>query len=50
MVCLLGEVHLNNGTISYEQIARNVCKKIGYDSDDKGLDYKNMSVIVNVEE
>lgn len=35
--------------INYEQIARQVAKQVGYDEEDKGLDYKTMSVLVNVE-
>jgi S-adenosylmethionine synthetase len=35
--------------INFEQIARNVAKDIGYDDEGKGLDYKSMSVLVNVE-
>ena len=35
--------------MNYEQIAREVCKDVGYDDDSKGLDYKAMTVLVNVE-
>jgi S-adenosylmethionine synthetase len=35
--------------VNYEQIAREVVKEIGYDDEAKGLDYKSMSVLVNVE-
>lgn len=49
LVCLLGETLVNGGSVNYEQIAREVCKQIGYDDDSKGLDYKSTSVLVNVE-
>jgi S-adenosylmethionine synthetase len=45
----LGETSVNGPRVNYEQIAREVCKQVGYDDDAKGLDYKNMTVLVNVE-
>lgn len=45
----MGETLINGAAINYEQIAREVCKQVGYDEEDKGLDYKSMSVLVNVE-
>ena len=44
----MGEIGVG-GHISFEQIAREVCKDIGFDEEAKGLDYKSMSVLVNVE-
>jgi S-adenosylmethionine synthetase len=49
MICMLGETLVAGPAVNYEQIAREVCKKVGYDDEDKGLDYKTMSVLVNVE-
>jgi S-adenosylmethionine synthetase len=49
MVCLLGETLVGGTAINYEQIAREVAKQVGYDDENKGLDYKTMSVLVNVE-
>ena len=46
---LLGEVTHSGGEINFEQIARDVCKQVGYDADEKGLDYKTMNVIQNIE-
>ena len=46
---MLGETLVNGPRVNYEQIAREVCKQVGYDDDAKGLDYKNMTVLVNVE-
>jgi S-adenosylmethionine synthetase len=40
---------VNGPRVNYEQIARDVCKEVGYDDEAKGLDYKTMSVLVNVE-
>jgi S-adenosylmethionine synthetase len=40
---------VNGPRINYEQIARDVVKDIGYDDEVKGIDYKSMSVLVNVE-
>ena len=48
-MCLLGETNVKGPRPNYEQIAREVCKEVGYDCDAKGLDFKNMSVLVNVE-
>ena len=49
MICLLGETLVDGPAINFEQIARDVCRQVGYDEEDKGLDYKTMSVLVNVE-
>lgn len=45
----LGEV-TTKAKVNYEQIIRGVCRDVGYDSRDKGLDYKSMSVFVVIEE
>jgi S-adenosylmethionine synthetase len=49
-VVLLGEVSLFDGEVNFEQIARKVCKEVGFTSDDVGLDCNSCNVIVNVEE
>lgn len=49
MVMLLGEV-VTKAPPNYEQVIREAVKSIGYDSDDKGLDWRTMNVIVAVEE
>ncbi len=46
---MLGETTVNGPRVNYEQNAREVCKQVGYDDEAKGLDYKSMSVLVNVE-
>ena len=48
-VCLLGETNIE-GKVHYEVIARQVCKDVGFDDEAKGLDYKAMSVLVNIEQ
>jgi len=40
---------VNGPRVNYEQIARDVCRDVGYDDESKGLDYKSMSILVNVE-
>jgi S-adenosylmethionine synthetase len=45
----LGETLVGGPAINYEQIARTVAKQVGYDDENKGLDYKTMSVLINVE-
>ena len=44
----MGEVS-TKGNLHYEQIAREVVKEVGYDDEAKGLDYKNMSVLLDIE-
>lgn len=45
----MGETTIAGTRLNYEQIARDVCREVGYDAEEKGLDYKTMSVLVNVE-
>mmetsp|Transcript_10596 Transcript_10596/g.20080 ORF Transcript_10596/g.20080 Transcript_10596/m.20080 type:complete len:392 (+) Transcript_10596:45-1220(+) len=49
MVMIFGEV-TTKAKVNYEQIARDTLKKIGYDSAEKGIDYRNCSIIVAIEE
>lgn len=49
MLVLLGEIRMNDRSkIDLEQIARRVCKEVGFTSEDIGLDADNMQVIINV--
>merc|ERR1712147_30663 len=48
MVVLLGEVSVDKTKVDFEQVARKVCKEVGFTSEDVGLDADNCQVIVNV--
>ena len=48
MVVLLGEVSVDKSKVDFEQIARKVCKEVGYTSEEIGLDSDGCQVIVNV--
>jgi len=49
MVMILGEV-ITKASVNYEQVIREAVKCVGYDSGDKGLDWRTMNVIVAIEE
>jgi len=49
MVMVFGEISTKS-TADIEQIVRGVCKEIGYDSNEKGLDYKTMDVLNKLEQ
>eukprot|EP00747_Dinoflagellata_sp_TGD_P167443 gnl/TRDRNA2_/TRDRNA2_191874_c0_seq1.p1 gnl/TRDRNA2_/TRDRNA2_191874_c0~~gnl/TRDRNA2_/TRDRNA2_191874_c0_seq1.p1 ORF type:complete len:394 (+),score=83.50 gnl/TRDRNA2_/TRDRNA2_191874_c0_seq1:65-1246(+) len=49
MVMILGEI-TTKANVNYEQVIREAVKALGYDSDDKGLDWRTMNVIVAIEE
>ena len=45
---LTGQQEITNA-VNYEAIIRRVCKDVGYDDEkSKGLDYRTMTVLVNV--
>lgn len=49
MLVLLGEIRMKDrDTLDLEQIARRVCKEVGFTADDIGLNADTMNVIVNV--
>lgn len=49
MVMILGEI-ITKASVNYEQVIREAVKAAGYDSDDKGLDWRTVNVIVAIDE
>jgi len=47
-VVLLGETNISADQVNFEQVARDVCRQVGYTGDDIGLDCANMRVITNI--
>lgn len=47
-VVLLGEVSVDKSKVDFEQVARRVCREVGFTSDDVGLDADKCNVIINV--
>ena len=50
LVTILGNIELNNETnLDFEEIVKDCVRDIGYDNVDKGLSYKNLSIIIECE-
>ena len=48
MVVLLGETSITADQVNFEQVARDVCRQVGYTGDEIGLDCATMKVITNI--
>jgi len=49
MVMVFGEI-TTKANVNYEQVVRDTLRKIGYDDNAKGLDYRTCSVVVAIEQ
>ncbi|KAK9171526.1 methionine adenosyltransferase [Cryptosporidium meleagridis] len=48
-IMVFGEI-TTKANVNYERVVRETVKEIGYDSEEKGLDYKTMDVIIKLEQ
>lgn len=49
LIVLLGETGVTKEQVNFEQVARDVCKQVGFDHESKGLNGLTCDVITNIE-
>jgi S-adenosylmethionine synthetase len=50
LITIVGEVEGENDCcVDIEQIVRDCCKDVGYDSVNKGLDYRSVNIITEID-